>query len=70
MGNDKKIKAQHASGTLSFHPLTDARGLELMRDAGYTHVTINGSWFQIAVAIRKTELAEGLARIYPGFVSL
>lgn len=59
----RRISAQHENGTVSSHTAKDARGLRLMRDCGYTHVTVDGGWLQINVAIRKAELAERLAAL-------
>lgn len=46
---------------------TDARGLKLRAACGYTHVKMEGTpdagWLQIAVAIRKLTVREGLASI-------
>lgn len=59
-------KYQHdTSESLHIGKPTDARGLVLHQGCGYTHVhmgTADG-WLQIAVAIRKVKLAEGLARL-------
>lgn len=57
------IRAQHESGTTSAHTPKDARGLRLMQECGYTHVTTDGTgeWRQIALAIRKAEASERVA---------
>lgn len=57
---------QNADGT-AVHSATptDARGLRLRAESGYTHVhmgTADG-WLQISVAIRKVEHAERLAAL-------
>ena len=62
-------KWQHETAeTLHTSAPTDARGLRLRAQCGYTHVhmgTVDG-WLQIAVAIRKVALAEQLAKIVGG----
>jgi hypothetical protein len=61
-------KFQHEfNGEIAMHTgnATDARGLRLRADCGYTHVKMEGTaddgWLQIAVAIRKVEARERMA---------
>ena len=50
-----------ATGEIHVGSPTDARGLRLRADCGYSHVKIDGSWLQLSVAIRKRSLAERFA---------
>jgi hypothetical protein len=58
-------KFQHESGSVSTGHATDARGLKLRAECGYTWVKMEGTadsgWLQLAVAIRKVALSERLA---------
>jgi hypothetical protein len=40
---------------------TDARGLRLRAECGYSHVNMGNGWLQMSVAIRKVDLAERMA---------
>lgn len=50
---------------LSIHTgkATDARGLRLRAECGYTHVNMGNGWLQMSVAIRKVALAERIASL-------
>lgn len=56
---------QFEDGNVHIGHATDARGLRLRSECGYTHVKMEGTadsgWLQISVAIRKLELREALA---------
>lgn len=61
-------KYQHDTATeLHYGTPTDARGLKLRRDCGYTHVYMGqgdgcyDGWLQINVAIAKLEIRERIA---------
>jgi len=55
---------QNAAGTeIHQGPPTDARGLSLRADCGYTHVNMGSGWLQIHVAVAKLKLAEDCARV-------
>ncbi len=57
-------KFQTADG-LAVHDgyATDARGLRLRAECGYTHVNMGNGWLQLSVAIRKVEHAERFAKV-------
>lgn len=63
--NNSKWRFQHDSGSVTDGHATDARGLKLRAECGYTHVKMNGTpddgWLQIAVAIRKVDARERMA---------
>ena len=63
--NNTAWRFQHDSGTVADGNATDARGLRLREQCGYTHVKTAGTsddgWLQIAVAIRKVEARERMA---------
>jgi hypothetical protein len=60
-------KYQHETSTVQDGAPTDARGLKLRRDSGYTHVYMGQSqesydgWLQINVAIAKLEIHERMS---------
>lgn len=62
-------KYQHETSTVQDGAPTDARGLKLRRDSGYTHVYMgqsNGNydgWLQINVAIAKLEIRERMTAL-------
>lgn len=57
-------KFQTADG-LAVHngSATDARGLRLRAESGYTHVNMGDGWLQLSVAIRKLDNAERVAAL-------
>ena len=66
-GNKAAWKFQFEDGNVHTGYATDARGLKLRAQCGYTHVKMEGTadsgWLQIAVAIRKVEMRERLASL-------
>lgn len=62
MTTNKTWKYQKEDGlSLELASPTDARGLRLRAECGYTHVNMGDGWLQIQVAIRKVDLAERMA---------
>lgn len=55
-------KFQHDSIAVHEGYATDARGLKLRKDCGYTHVNRGDGWLQIEVAIRKLAVMEQIAK--------
>jgi hypothetical protein len=59
-------KFQFADGNVHTGYATDARGLKLRAECGYTHVKMDGTaddgWLQVSVAIRKAEQRERFAK--------
>lgn len=66
--NTEQWRFQNEDGEVSSGSPTDARGLNLRQECGYTHVYMGwrAGWLQIRVAIRKLALAEQLAAVRPG----
>lgn len=61
--NAAQWRFQFEDGNVSLGSPTDARGLRLRKECGYTHVYMGNGWLQIQVAIRKVELAEQIAKL-------
>ena len=62
-------KWQHDTATvLHISAPTDARGIRLRAESGYTHVHMGtpDGWLQVQVAMRKVEFAERLAIVMGG----
>lgn len=55
---------QFEDGNVHTGSATDARGLRLRSECGYTHVKMgDAGWLQLSVAIRKLEHAERMAAL-------
>lgn len=62
--NETLWKFQHEDETLCYGNPTDARGLEIRKQCGYTWVCMGSvGWLQIQVAQRKLALAERLSAL-------